>query len=944
MQIDVNVDGLSHRIEVDKEPTEADVHEIAASLRQSDAYTQHEQANGLPSGTLRSLAEQESTFNPRAESGTGARGLMQFTHGTGKDYGITDDNWHDPQVQIAAGGRYMRDLLARNNGDLREALKHYYGTGAHRPGDPTPDEYATSVLARMQRDAAAQPQPQQGGLVAAPSEAQAAEAPTTTPVGTETTTSTLAERGRKMLVQGFIKPAAHVNAVLNRWGAGTITPQEFNDYYAGLGFDTASLPTAPEYQSKVGQAFEAVGSILAPTMPEMWAGGVATAGITGSHDIADGVEAAIGGVQAVRAGIGLASRAPAVANRLYEAARGMRRTAALSELGAETATAANRAATAEALAAAKDTAPSAGAQLRETLGVPEQVSTPEDAAALAGKALTAVGRHRYELLPGEDVGIHGAAARLNTRVRQLFGKAQSAAGKLAPVAADDGDVLQLQKGANELLTEKGLTETERELLERVESLGGGRVTTEPGPVSIGGRKLDPHGTPEEQALYSRLQEAAQQEEALPPVPQGYTRMYRGEGPPKAGFRPTETSGMWSTDRGIAEQYAKAKLRYVDVHPSELKEQYIPTAEGLLKGTFQLRPSVVERAKDVPTSNIREAIEASRRLAVKPNPLAPRDLPSTMRLYGALRRAVLKPQEYPNLAGRGPARNAVYQLSNQLGDLIRARTSQDPEAFRAWERATRYVLEEQAPFRSTVVKPIKGKAGLPQQALGSLLGKDSQPLERLVRNVSASQRELYQRGLGMQMVERATEADGKISATKFRTAWNALPTRSRQMIAAVQPEAAAALNDVIAGKRTWGEVAPTLNAAVEKVNAAIDALSGEQRATRQAGAAERLGRKAAGGMLGGFARYQAMRAALGLGMVATGHPGYAASAAYHGASWLLMRHPNLFISLVRSNAATPEQRRVLTAGLAAAMQPLDAANSAKPAPAGLPAGVTAAMQP
>jgi hypothetical protein len=840
VQIDVNVDGLSHRIEVDKEPTEADVHEIASSLRQSDAYAQHEQANNLPPGILRAIAHQESRFNPDTKpSPTGVTGLMQITKDTWKS-DVGGDYSVEPTAQIAAAGRILRKKIDRHGGDVRAGVSAY--------GDPNERDYVDKVFNHWHADGYDQPQQPaaQGGLVAAPSEAQAAEGPpaaAATPTSTAPP-STLAAHGRAALMQGFIKPAAHLNAVLNRWGAGTITPQEFNDYYTGLGFDPSALPTQAA-ESKIGQAFEAMAPLTA-LAPEIWGTGAAVAGLTDSHDIADGVEALIGGVQAGRAAIGLLSRAPDAARRLYAAAKGMRRTAAVAELGAETATAATRAATAEALAAAKDTAPSAGAQLRETLGVPEQVSTPEDAAAMAGKALTAVGRHRYELLPGEDVGIHGAASRLNTRVRQLFGHAESLAGKLAPVAADDGDVLQLQHGAGALLTEKGLTSSERELLERVESLGGGRVTTEPGPITIGGKKLNPRGTPEEQQLYAQI---------------------------------------------------------------------TATPEG------------------------REAVEASRVLAMKPSPNAPRDMPSTMRLYGALRRAVLKPQEYPNLAGRGPARNSAYQLSNQLGDLIRSRTSADPEAFRAWERATRYVLEEQEPFRATVVKPVRGKAGLPQKALGSLLSRDSQPLERLVRNVSPSQRELYQRGLGMQIVERATEADGKISATKFRTSWNALPTRSRQIIASVQPEAAAALNDVIAGKRTWGEVAPVLNKAVEKVNAALDALGSEQRVTRQSNLAQQLGRKAGAGAIGTFARYHAIRAAFAL---ATGH---AASAAYQGGVWLLMRHPDLFISLVRSKAATPEQLRVLTAGLAAAMQPLDAATG-QPAsrPTALPSAVTSALQP
>lgn len=833
---DVTVDGLTHRIEGERVPTPEEAESIKSGLRGADAYTKHEAANGLPSGLLRAIAKTESGFDPHAKSPTGVRGLMQFTKKTGHAYGLTSANFMDPAAQIAAAGRFMKDNLAAAGGDVRKAVARY--------GDPKQADYADRVLEHWQafggppqQQAAAQT-PSGGGILG-PSEAGAAtEAPPADQSAAPAGPGPLARRGRALLMQAFIRPAAHANAVLNRWGAGTVTPAEFNQFYAGLGFDPAALPQ--EYTGPM-QAL----APLTAFAPEIWGPGAAVAATTGHHDLADGVEALIGGVQATRAVIGLASKAPAAVQKLYAAARTWRRAAAVSELGAEAATAANRAALVEGLAEAP-AASTAASQLRDTMGVPAGVMQPDEAAAVAGKALTAVGRHRYEMLPGEDIGVHGAGARLATQVRQKFARAESLAAKAAPLSPTDGDVLSLQRGAADLASQPGLSAAEHELLDQLQHIGGGRASVEAGPVQIGGRSLNPHGTPEERALYARIM---------------------------------------STPEGAA------------------------------------------------------AVEASRAVMVKAHPTAPADLPGTMRLYGALRHAVLNPAQYPVLGARGTGRNALYRLSNELGDLVRSRVSAHPDAFKAWDEATRFVLEEQTPFRRAVEAPLRGRAGsTPTRALGTLLGRDSEPFERLIKNVSPAQRELYQRGTGMQVLMKATEADGKISGTKLKTLWNSLPARTRQIIAARQPEGAAALNDVLAGKAHWGERATHLNAGVDKVTTAIDALIAEQRVARQSPATLRKAAGAARGSMGFFARYHGLRALLSL---ATGH---IPSAMYQGTEWLLMRHPDLFISLVRSDKATPDQLRVLAAGLGAALAPISSSGPLQAAAATVPPAAAAAMQP
>lgn len=81
-------------------------------------------ANQLPSGLLSRVAWQESRFNPEAQSGAGAQGIMQIV-----------PRWHpdvnpwDPQAAIAYAGQYLRQLH-NQFGSWALALAAYnYGPG-----------------------------------------------------------------------------------------------------------------------------------------------------------------------------------------------------------------------------------------------------------------------------------------------------------------------------------------------------------------------------------------------------------------------------------------------------------------------------------------------------------------------------------------------------------------------------------------------------------------------------------------------------------------------------------------------------------------------------------------------------------------------------------------------------------------------------------------------
>lgn len=110
-------------------------------------------SNSLAPDLLRAVIGRESSFQPCAVSRAGALGLMQLMPSTASMLGVDDP--FDPAENVAAGSRFLRQLLDRFNGDLPLALGAYNAGPARVeaaggiPAIPETQAYVQDILSRL---------------------------------------------------------------------------------------------------------------------------------------------------------------------------------------------------------------------------------------------------------------------------------------------------------------------------------------------------------------------------------------------------------------------------------------------------------------------------------------------------------------------------------------------------------------------------------------------------------------------------------------------------------------------------------------------------------------------------------------------------------------------------------------------------------------------------
>jgi soluble lytic murein transglycosylase-like protein len=119
----------------------------------ANAYADH---YGVPRALVDAIIEQESDWNPLAQSVKDAEGLMQLMPATAAMYGVR--NRYDILNNLSGGVRYLADMLSEFHGDMRLAVAAYYcgSRRVHQRGLSYSNRdvvaYVESVRRRYQRD------------------------------------------------------------------------------------------------------------------------------------------------------------------------------------------------------------------------------------------------------------------------------------------------------------------------------------------------------------------------------------------------------------------------------------------------------------------------------------------------------------------------------------------------------------------------------------------------------------------------------------------------------------------------------------------------------------------------------------------------------------------------------------------------------------------------
>ncbi|MDL5596018.1 transglycosylase SLT domain-containing protein [Bacillus subtilis] len=179
---------------------------------------------GVPYDLLHKQIFLESSFNPRAVSPTGPRGLAQMTAATGLAYGLErDEDFFDPAKSIDAAARHMRDNIQLAGGDQLKALLAY-NQGAGRKGAPQLDAYDRGDFSGVSEE----------GL------------------NYMRKLADVTNTGKRAELDSFVKPAGGFEAPAGIEAQPTVTPGNVPDTFASFNMEGVDVaPKAPTFAQEL---------------------------------------------------------------------------------------------------------------------------------------------------------------------------------------------------------------------------------------------------------------------------------------------------------------------------------------------------------------------------------------------------------------------------------------------------------------------------------------------------------------------------------------------------------------------------------------------------------------------------------------------------------------------------------------------------------------------
>jgi hypothetical protein len=106
-------------------------------------------AHGVDLRLVHAVIAAESNYQPRARSRKGAKGLMQLMPATARQYAVKDP--YDPEANIGAGVRHLKDLLSRFDVGLALAAYNAGEATVRQYGGLPPYAETRNYVARILR-------------------------------------------------------------------------------------------------------------------------------------------------------------------------------------------------------------------------------------------------------------------------------------------------------------------------------------------------------------------------------------------------------------------------------------------------------------------------------------------------------------------------------------------------------------------------------------------------------------------------------------------------------------------------------------------------------------------------------------------------------------------------------------------------------------------------